>query len=85
MRANNFPPCVVCGKHTWHLSLPLGMCPACAIRLPMFELEISFGKSKSKFFKKAVRQWGTLDYSHAGFEHEKFMVFGFGTLKSSLC
>ena len=76
-----YPPCKVCGENTWHLSLPLGMCPACAIRLPEFELEISFGKSKSKFFKKAVKRWEALAYAHAGHEPEKFYGLRFWNLK----
>ena len=45
----------MCGCEAWHLSLPLGMCAACALKLPAFVLDISFGKSPSKNYKSAVR------------------------------
>jgi hypothetical protein len=53
---NHFHRCRECGHYEWHASLPLGMCSYCVVMLLDFEFEMSFGKSKSKFYRTAVRR-----------------------------
>lgn len=51
-----YPVCFECGKKEWHSSIVLGRCPRCAIAMPEFRLEVSFGKSSSKKYRTALRR-----------------------------
>ena len=45
--SDRYCKCGSCGFYVWEDSAVLGLCPKCALNLPQFELEISFGKSPS--------------------------------------
>ena len=52
--ARSYPKCKSCNSPTWHQNIILGLCPRCMLLSPQFELEISFGATNSKNYKKAV-------------------------------
>ena len=61
---NSIPPhmytcysdCSVCGQLVWQNSVIIDMCPHCVMALPEFVLEISFGHSKSKKYRTALKR-----------------------------
>ena len=51
----HYPPCVSCGKYVWKSSRILQMCPLCVLDMPTFDVKLSFGISRSKYYNKAVK------------------------------
>ena len=72
-----YQDCLGCGMYVWRSNSIIGLCPNCVIALPAFELEISFGHSKSKKYRTALKRARAVPtYEKEGERH----VVRFGSL-----
>lgn len=68
--------CSSCGKLVLYYVEFMGMCPKCWARVPQFNVQISFGYSRSSKYPKVVKRVQTLaNYSHIEIDDRHILTF----------